>query len=83
MAVTRTRGYFERVLGRAVVKLWGDLPRDIQQTIFEETVIGGHLTERDESLREQLAEYLHTAHQEEGVHLTTVVPDPAPFDRSR
>jgi hypothetical protein len=49
-------------LGRAVVEAWGDLPRDVQETIFEAAVVAGHRSERDESLREQLAEFLHRHH---------------------
>jgi hypothetical protein len=49
-------------LGRAVVEVWGDLPRDVQETIFEAAVVAGHRSERDESLREQLAEFLHRHH---------------------
>jgi hypothetical protein len=49
-------------LGQAVIKAWGALPADIQQRLFEDAVICGHHTERDESLREQLAVFLHDRH---------------------
>jgi len=49
-------------LGQAVIKAWGALPQDIQQLLFEEAVICGHHAERDESLREQLAVFLHDRH---------------------
>jgi hypothetical protein len=49
-------------LGQAVIKSWGELPQDIQQKLFEDAVVCGHHTERDESLREQLAVFLHDRH---------------------
>ena len=81
MAVTRTRGYFARALGLAVLKLWNELPRDLQHSIFEEAVISGHRSERDENLREQLAAFLHDANQEDARHATSVVPDETPVNR--
>ena len=53
---------FAQVLGAAVVRAWGRLPQEIQQMLFEEAVVAGHQGERDESLREQLAVYLHDRH---------------------
>jgi hypothetical protein len=53
---------FALALGQAVIGAWGELPQDIQQRLFEDAVIAGHHTERDESLREQLAAYLHRHH---------------------
>ena len=81
MAVIRTRGYFARALGLAVLKLWNQLPRDLQHSIFEEAVISGHRSERDENLREQLAAFLHDTNHEGARHATSVVPDPAPVER--
>jgi len=49
-------------LGQAVIQVWGTLPQDIQQTLFEQAVVAGHHTEQDESLREQLALFLHDKH---------------------
>ncbi|MGE3987928.1 hypothetical protein [Pseudorhodoplanes sp.] len=49
-------------LGQAVISAWGELPQDIQQRLFEDAVIAGHHSERDESLREQLAVFLHERH---------------------
>ena len=54
---------FAQVLGLAIVELWGELPRELQQTLFERAVLLGHQTERDESLREQLAQFLHSQHE--------------------
>ena len=53
---------FAVALGRAVVGVWGDLPQEVQQLLFERAVVAGHHTERDESLREQLAAFLHDKH---------------------
>jgi len=50
------------VLGRGLVEAWGALPRNLQQLIFEQAVLAGHRSERDESLREQLAAFLHERH---------------------
>ena len=57
-----------QVLGKAAIDLWGELPRNVQESLFELAVRIGHVGERDESLREQLAQYLHdhnkwTAHR--------------------
>lgn len=60
----RTEGEtrFALALGQAVIAAWGDLPQGIQQRLFEDAVVAGHRTERDESLREQLAVFLHDRH---------------------
>jgi hypothetical protein len=50
------------VLGAAAAELWSHLPQDLQQTLFERAVVLGHKGERDESLREQLAKFLHDHH---------------------
>jgi hypothetical protein len=47
------------VLGTAAADLWSELPHKLQQTLFERAVLLGHQGERDESLREQLAKFLH------------------------
>ena len=39
------------------------LPQDIQHVLFERAVLLGHKTEQDESLREQLAQFLHAHHE--------------------
>jgi hypothetical protein len=49
-------------LGQAVIRSWAELPQDIQQRLFEDAVLAGHHTEQDESLREQLAVFLHQHH---------------------
>jgi hypothetical protein len=50
------------VLGAAAADLWIELPHDLQHTLFERAVVLGHKGERDESLREQLAKFLHDHH---------------------
>jgi hypothetical protein len=50
------------VLGEAAADLWSDLPQDLQHALFERAVVLGHKSERDESLREQLAKFLHDHH---------------------
>jgi hypothetical protein len=50
------------VLGAAAADIWSNLPQDLQHTLFERAVILGHKSERDESLREQLAKFLHEHH---------------------
>jgi hypothetical protein len=52
-----------RILGAAVISRWGDLPHDTQQKLFEEAIMLGHRGERDESLREELARFLHERHK--------------------
>lgn len=50
------------VLGAAAADLWSDLPPDLQHVLFERAVVLGHQGEADESLREQLAKFLHDHH---------------------
>ena len=56
-------GRFAPLLGQAAIHLWADLPRDMQEKLFEHAVVIGHRGERDESLREQLAKFLHDRHK--------------------
>jgi hypothetical protein len=53
---------FVHVMGQAVIALWSDLPQPLQEELFERAVRLGHHSERDEMLREQLAEFLHDHH---------------------
>jgi hypothetical protein len=46
-----------RALGDAVVRIWGLLPPDLQNRLFEEAV-----TSQDEHMRPRLAIYLHEKH---------------------
>ena len=47
---------FERLLGKAVLALWSDFPRDVQENLFE-TAVGG-----DAIMGNHLASYLHDHH---------------------
>jgi hypothetical protein len=60
-----TENYDPRIvqaLGTAAIHLWSDLPREIQEKVFETAVALGHRGERDENLREQMAKFLHDHH---------------------
>jgi hypothetical protein len=48
---------FARALGDAVVRMWGRLPADLQNRLFEEAV-----SSQDEEIRPRLAVYLHEKH---------------------
>jgi hypothetical protein len=48
------------MLGEAVKRSWGSLPRDIQELLFEEALNGD--AGGDDALREQLALLLHELH---------------------
>jgi hypothetical protein len=54
---------FVEALGLAALDLWSELPQAVQQSLFEQAVVRGHKSERDESLREQLAQFLHAHHE--------------------
>jgi hypothetical protein len=47
---------FANLLGRAALEVWGDMPRHIQEALFE-TAMKGH-----ESQREEFARMLHDRH---------------------
>jgi hypothetical protein len=49
-------GEFERLLGRAALQLWADLPREMQEELFEAAV------PIDTILRNKLAVFLHERH---------------------
>jgi hypothetical protein len=63
MAVNENSERFARVLGEAALDLWSELPAEWQHELFERAVRLGHKSERDESLREQLASFLHDHHE--------------------
>lgn len=46
-------------LGKAVLDIWSDLPRDIQERMFESAAA---LLERSDRVREELAQLLHDVH---------------------
>ena len=47
---------FERLLGQAALKLWPDLPRDVQELLFEMAV------PVNPAIRNGLAIFLHNRH---------------------
>ena len=47
---------FAYLLGQAAIDVWGDMPRDIQEALFE-TAMKDH-----EAEREELARLLHNRH---------------------
>ena len=47
---------FVSLLGRAAMDVWGDMPRDIQETLFETAMKGL------DAEREELARMLHDRH---------------------
>jgi len=53
---------FVPLLGAAALHLWAELPQEVQRVLFEHALVIGHRSERDESLREQLAQFLHDRH---------------------
>jgi glucose-6-phosphate-specific signal transduction histidine kinase len=53
---------FAEVLGKAIIHVWADLSQAVQEKLFEQAVVAGHCSERDESLREELARFLHNHH---------------------
>lgn len=59
---------FAQILGGALISVWSDLPVEIQHQVFERAILLGHRGERDESLREQLAQYLHDHHKRTAGH---------------
>jgi hypothetical protein len=63
MAGDESAERFFNILGVAALDLWSNLPQEIQQQLFERAILVGHKTERDESLREQLAQFLHARHE--------------------
>jgi hypothetical protein len=52
-----TSEHFSRLLGDAVVRIWGHLPNTLQSRLFEEAV-----TPHDVEMRPQLAVFLHDKH---------------------
>jgi hypothetical protein len=46
-----------RALGEAVIRIWSNLPQDVQNHLFQEAA-----TSQGESIRSQLAVFLHDKH---------------------
>jgi hypothetical protein len=47
-----------RALGEAIVRMWSNLPQDVQHRLFEEAIAS-----RSETIRSQLAVFLHEKHR--------------------
>ena len=56
MMINNSTLEFERLLGKAALALWPDLPRDVQENLFETAVAGDGIMGR------HLASYLHDHH---------------------
>ena len=56
MMMTNSTLEFERLLGKAALALWPDLPRDVQEHLFEAAATG------DIIVGKHLASYLHDHH---------------------
>jgi hypothetical protein len=54
--MSETPSEFERLLGQAALRLWPDLPRDVQEKLFETAV------PLDPAIRNRLAIFLHDRH---------------------
>jgi hypothetical protein len=63
MAMSEDQERFCAVLREALVEAWSEVPRKLQERLFERAVVLGHRTERDEALRQQLARFLHDHHR--------------------
>jgi len=48
--------HYANLLGRAAMDVWGDMPRDIQEALFEKAMKG------QDAEREELARLLHDRH---------------------
>lgn len=53
---------FALALGTAVIRQWAELPQGVQHDLFEQAVLAAHQQARDQSMREQLALFLHDHH---------------------
>ena len=53
----RTADQLTRALGEAVIRIWSNLPQDVQNHLFREVV-----RSQGESIRSQLAIFLHDKH---------------------
>lgn len=50
-----TEANFESMMGRAIIRLWAHLPRDVQEELFD-------ATSNDTAIRNALAIFLHEKH---------------------
>jgi hypothetical protein len=56
-------GQFASLMGAAIIDLWSELPRDVQERLFEHAVALGQRGGHDDMMREQLAKFLHEHHE--------------------
>jgi hypothetical protein len=61
---TMTSEAMAGVLGAAVIDAWADLPREVQEVLFERAVANGH----GDALRHDLARFLHERHPRTAEH---------------
>jgi hypothetical protein len=54
--------FFANLLGRAAMDVWGDMPRDIQEALFETAMKGQDEMKGQDDKREELARLLHGRH---------------------
>lgn len=52
-----TADQLTRALGEAVIRIWSNLPQDVQNHLFQEAI-----TSQGESIRSHLAVFLHDKH---------------------
>jgi hypothetical protein len=57
-ADSTTKEQLTRALGEAVIRIWSNLPQDVQDLLFKEAVAS-----QGESIRSQLAVFLHDKHE--------------------
>jgi hypothetical protein len=55
--IRETSEQLARALGEAVIRMWGRLPHDVQQSLFEQAA-----TSQGQDIRAQLAILLHDKH---------------------
>jgi hypothetical protein len=58
MPSTAITDQLTRALGEAVIRIWSDLPQEVQDRLFKEAVAS-----QGESIRSQLAVFLHDQHE--------------------
>jgi hypothetical protein len=58
MPSTAITDQLTRALGEAIIRIWSNLPQDVQDRLFKEAVAA-----QGESIRSQLAVFLHDKHE--------------------
>ncbi|MFL6797715.1 MAG: hypothetical protein ACJ8F3_09920 [Xanthobacteraceae bacterium] len=59
---TQPDAQFASLMGAAIIDLWSELPRDVQERLFEQAVALGQLAGHHAGVREDLAKFLHERH---------------------